>query len=136
MCVVSNTVQRQLSQTFNCHAQRVAGVVVAIAGFPGKSIGECLFGVTTALLGVALGGLNFVILSKLRESLVAQAIVFVIMMYILGLMKVADPRYDHFRQDRSSGCLHVLRLFAFSLLAILMTFNGVDSSTRALPSLS
>ena len=55
-------------------------------------MGECLFGVITAMLGVCLGGVNFVILSKLRGSLVAQAIVFVIMIYILALMKVSDPR--------------------------------------------
>lgn len=103
-----------------------AGVVVAIAAFPGKSIGECIFGVMIALFGVGLGAANFAILSKLRVSLVAQAIVFVIMVYLLALMKAADPRYHRLvsyapQKHLFSKC----RLFAFSLLAILMTFNGV-----------
>lgn len=72
----------------------LAGVVVVIAGFPGKSIGECVFGTILALMGVGLGAGNFAILSKLRGSLVAQAIVFVIMVYLLALLKASDPRYD------------------------------------------
>ncbi|KAF8305566.1 hypothetical protein DL93DRAFT_2089397 [Clavulina sp. PMI_390] len=85
-----------------------AAVILSIAGFPGKSTGEHLFGVILALMGVGIGAVNFVILSKLRVSLVSQVIVFAIMVYLLALLKGADPR-----------------LFGFALLAILMTFNGV-----------
>lgn len=49
-----------------------------------------------ALFGVGVGAANFAILSKLRVSLVAQAIVFVIMVYLLALMKAADPRYRRY----------------------------------------
>lgn len=51
-----------------------------------------MFGVIIALLGVALGAGNFAILSKLRTSLVAQAIVFAIMVYLLALVKAFDFR--------------------------------------------
>lgn len=70
------------------------GVVVAIAGFPGKAVGECLVGVAIILLGIAIGAGNFAILAKLRGSLVSQAIVFVIIVYIFALILATDRRYD------------------------------------------
>lgn len=45
-----------------------------------------------------MGAANFAILGKLRVSLVAQAIVFVIMVYILSIVKAADPRRVHHSQ--------------------------------------
>lgn len=107
-----------------------AGVVVAIAGFPGKSVGECVFGAVIALLGVAVGAGNFAILSKLRVSLVAQAVVFGIMVYILAIIKALDPRFVAAAFIRwQFGAQGVIfdRTFAFALLAILMTFNGVSA---------
>jgi hypothetical protein len=62
-----------------------------------------------ALLGVCLGSLNFFILAKLGHVPVAQAVVFVVMVYLLALIKAQGLKY-----------------FAFSLLAILMSFNGVS----------
>ena len=60
-------------------------VVVTIALFPGRSTGEVVKAVAYAMLGVAAGAANFAILAKLRGSLPAQAVVFVIMVYILAL---------------------------------------------------
>jgi hypothetical protein len=70
----------------------LAGVVIAIAGFPGKSTGECFFGAFVALLGVGLGAGNFAILSLLHRTPIAQAVVFAIMVYVLALMKAYDAR--------------------------------------------
>lgn len=72
--------------------QLPAGVILSIVTFPGKSTGENVSAVFTALLGVALGAANFAILSKLHSSLVAQAIVFAIMVYGIAILKASDPR--------------------------------------------
>jgi hypothetical protein len=73
-----------------------------------KSVGACLTATFYALLGVCLGALNFLILAKLHHVPVAQAVVFTIMVYLLALIKAQGLKY-----------------FGFSLLAILMSFNGV-----------
>ncbi|KAH8929027.1 hypothetical protein BT69DRAFT_1276681 [Atractiella rhizophila] len=88
-----------------------SAVVVTIAGFPGKAVGACLMSVTLAVLGVCLGCLNFFILAKLWQWPVAQGFVFAFMLYILNFIK-------------SKGLL----FFGFSLLCILMSFNGIYTS--------
>lgn len=45
------------------------------------------------LVGVSIGAGNFAILGKLRGTLVAQAVVFIVMVYILGLIKTLRPKY-------------------------------------------
>lgn len=67
-------------------------VIVAIAGMPGKPVGECLSGLLFALFGVGIGAANFAILGKIRGSLVAQAIVFIVMVYGIALLKASDPK--------------------------------------------
>lgn len=62
-------------------------VVLTIAAFPGKSVGECIEIVFLALVGVSIGAGNFAILAKLRGTIPAQIIVFAIMVYILALIK-------------------------------------------------
>lgn len=62
-------------------------MIVAIAAFPGRSVGECVESVFLALIGVAIGAVNFTILAKLRGTIAAQAVVFGVMVYILALIK-------------------------------------------------
>ncbi|KAF8600286.1 hypothetical protein BDV93DRAFT_476704 [Ceratobasidium sp. AG-I] len=86
-------------------------ILIVIAGTPGKSVGACLTATFFALLGVCLGALNFLILAKLGHVPVAQAVVFTIMVYLMALIKAQGLKY-----------------FGFSLLAILMSFNGIYTS--------
>ncbi|KAJ1303164.1 hypothetical protein OPQ81_011365 [Rhizoctonia solani] len=86
-------------------------ILIVIAGTPGKSVGACLTATFFAILGVCIGALNFLILAKLGHVPVAQAVVFAIMVYFLALIKAQGLKY-----------------FGFSLLAILMSFNGVYTS--------
>ncbi|CAE6476603.1 unnamed protein product [Rhizoctonia solani] len=86
-------------------------ILIVIAGTPGKSVGACLTATFFALLGVSIGALNFFILAKLGHVPVAQAVVFAIMVYLLALVKAQGLKY-----------------FGFSLLAILMSFNGIYTS--------
>ncbi|CAE6373431.1 unnamed protein product [Rhizoctonia solani] len=86
-------------------------ILIVIAGTPGKSIGACLTATFFSILGVCIGSLNFVILAHLGHEPVAQAVVFAIMVYLLALIKAQGLKY-----------------FGFSLLAILMSFNGIYTS--------
>ncbi|KAL5632771.1 hypothetical protein ACGC1H_005649 [Rhizoctonia solani] len=86
-------------------------ILIVIAGTPGKSVGACLTATFFALLGVSIGALNFLILAKLGHEPVAQAVVFAFMVYLLALIKAQGLKY-----------------FGFSLLAILMSFNGIYTS--------
>ncbi|CAE6534018.1 unnamed protein product [Rhizoctonia solani] len=86
-------------------------ILIVIAGTPGKSVGACLTATFFALLGVSIGALNFLILAKLGHEPVAQAVVFAVMVYLLALIKAQGLKY-----------------FGFSLLAILMSFNGIYTS--------
>ncbi|KAG8708233.1 hypothetical protein FRC09_001365, partial [Ceratobasidium sp. 395] len=86
-------------------------ILIVIAGTPGKSVGACLTATFFGILGVCIGSLNFLILAKLGHVPVAQAVVFTIMVYLLALIKAQGLKY-----------------FGFSLLAILMSFNGVYTS--------
>ncbi|KAG8719517.1 hypothetical protein FRC08_002644 [Ceratobasidium sp. 394] len=86
-------------------------ILIVIAGTPGKSVGACLTATFYGILGVCIGSLNFLILAKLGHVPVAQAIVFTVMVYLLALIKAQGLKY-----------------FGFSLLAILMSFNGVYTS--------
>ncbi|KAG8728006.1 hypothetical protein FRC11_011969, partial [Ceratobasidium sp. 423] len=75
------------------------------------SVGACLTATFFSLLGVSIGALNFLILAKLGHVPVAQAVVFAVMVYLLALIKAQGLKY-----------------FGFSLLAILMSFNGIYTS--------
>ncbi|KAF8749522.1 hypothetical protein RHS01_09997 [Rhizoctonia solani] len=86
-------------------------ILIVIAGTPGKSVGACLTATFFAILGVCVGSLNFVILAHLGHEPVAQAVVFAVMVYLLALIKAQGLKY-----------------FGFSLLAILMSFNGIYTS--------
>ncbi|KAM0793556.1 hypothetical protein ACM66B_000993 [Microbotryomycetes sp. NB124-2] len=86
-------------------------IIVAIAGQPGLSVGACLDQGMLGSLGVAVGGACFAILAKLGHSRVAQGFVFWIMLFVLAYIKALSLRY-----------------FAFSLLAILVAFNGIYTS--------
>ncbi|CCA70282.1 hypothetical protein PIIN_04221 [Serendipita indica DSM 11827] len=88
-----------------------AMIIVTIAGGPGKTFGACLQGAALALAGVLLGSGFFAILAKLGRYPVAQGVVFAVMVYILSIIKTKGQKW-----------------FAFSLLAILMTFNGIYTS--------
>lgn len=83
-------------------------VVVSIAGTPGNSVGAAIDQFILGGSGVGLGGLFFLILAKLAPWPVPQAVVFWFMVYFLALIKAQGIRY-----------------FAFSLLAILVTFSGI-----------
>jgi len=99
-------------------------IIVVIAGSPGKPIGACLQGVVMAMAGVLLGCGFFAILALLAEVPVAQGIVFAIIVY---REYVAFP-YISSNPSPVVSILKTLglRWFAFSLLAILMAFNGVS----------
>ncbi|KAK4055132.1 hypothetical protein OIV83_000412 [Microbotryomycetes sp. JL201] len=86
-------------------------IIVSIAGQPGLSVGACLDQAWLGSLGVATGGACFAILAKLGHSRVAQGFVFWVMLYCLAYIKALSMRY-----------------FAFSLLAILVAFNGIYTS--------
>ncbi|CAE6445071.1 unnamed protein product [Rhizoctonia solani] len=86
-------------------------ILIVISGTPGKSVGACLTATFFALLGVSIGALNFVILAHLGHVPVAQAVVFAVMVYLLALIKAQGLKY-----------------LGFSLLAILMSFNGIYTS--------
>ena len=76
-------------------------MIVLVAGFPGKTSGECVGATIMALAGVALGSVSkficfgplsehggqlfFVILAKLHSSGVAQGFVLAIFLYILAV---------------------------------------------------
>ncbi|KAG8888780.1 hypothetical protein FRB98_006792 [Tulasnella sp. 332] len=83
-------------------------MLIIIAGQPGKSIGFTVMSITSALLGVFLGCLNFLILAKLSHATVGQAFYYFFVVYVLAYLKATKPA-----------------LFGFSLLGILMSFNGV-----------
>ncbi|KAG8699562.1 hypothetical protein FRC09_006545 [Ceratobasidium sp. 395] len=89
----------------------IGTILISIAGTPGKSVGACLTAIFFSILGVCIGSLNFLILSELGHVPVAQAAVFTVMVYLLALVKAQGLKY-----------------FGFSLLAILMSFNGVYTS--------
>lgn len=87
-------------------------IIVTIAGFPGNSFGSCIQSVFLGLMGVLVGALNFLILAKIGEhSLVGQGFFFAFCVYCLAVIKAKGPRY-----------------FGFSLLAIVMSFNGIYTS--------
>ncbi|KAK4052886.1 hypothetical protein OIO90_004162 [Microbotryomycetes sp. JL221] len=86
-------------------------VIVSIAGQPGLSTGACISAGTWGMLGVAVGAGCYAILAKLGHSRVAQGFVFWIMLYILAYIKALSLKY-----------------FAFSLLAVLVAFNGIYTS--------
>ncbi|KAG8806770.1 hypothetical protein FRC18_005912, partial [Serendipita sp. 400] len=90
----------------------VAMIIVTIAGGPGKTVGACIQGAAMAMGGVLFGSAFFAILAKLAAYPVAQAVVFALMVYIMSILKTFG-----------------LRWFAFSLLSILMAFNGIYTST-------
>ncbi|GAA5925622.1 hypothetical protein JCM10213_008838 [Rhodosporidiobolus nylandii] len=86
-------------------------VLITIAGQPGLAIGACWDQAFFGALGVAVGGLCFLILAKLGHSQVAQGFVLAVFVYFLALIKAQSMRY-----------------FAFSLLAILLAFSGIYTS--------
>ncbi|KIM23580.1 hypothetical protein M408DRAFT_253625 [Serendipita vermifera MAFF 305830] len=88
-----------------------AMIIVTIAGGPGKTIGACLQGAIMAMGGVLLGCGFFAILALLASVPVAQAVIFAIIVYFMSILKTLG-----------------LKWFAFSLLAILMAFNGIYTS--------
>ncbi|EJU01750.1 hypothetical protein DACRYDRAFT_116214 [Dacryopinax primogenitus] len=88
-----------------------APVIVVIAVAPGKPVGACVQNTVLAMLGVLVGALDFFILAELGHVPVAQGVVFVIMVYLLALIKAQSITY-----------------LPFALLALLMTFNGIFTS--------
>ncbi|KAG8888779.1 hypothetical protein FRB98_006791 [Tulasnella sp. 332] len=86
--------------------------IITIAGQPGKTVGLALYSLALAGSGILIGCLNFYILAKLAHATVGQAFVFAFMVYVLAWIKSLGPQY-----------------FAFSLLAILMSFNGIYTSS-------
>ncbi|KAG8810558.1 hypothetical protein FRC17_002882, partial [Serendipita sp. 399] len=90
----------------------IAMIIVTIAGGPGKTVGACIQGAAMAMGGVLFGSAFFAILAKLGAYPVAQAVVFAFMVYLMSILKTFG-----------------LRWFAFSLLAILMAFNGIYTSS-------
>ncbi|EGG03448.1 uncharacterized protein MELLADRAFT_90177 [Melampsora larici-populina 98AG31] len=99
---------------FSLPAAGTSALLFCIAGFPGKSVGACITLVISALLGVGLGAFNFYLLAKAAPSPVGQGFLFFIMVYLLGLLKASDPKW-----------------FAFSLLCILMSWNGITTTVNA-----
>ncbi|GAA5863516.1 hypothetical protein JCM1840_000049 [Sporobolomyces johnsonii] len=87
-------------------------VLVSIAGQAGLSTGACWSQDAMGILGVAVGSAGFAILAKLGHSHVAQGFIFWIFVYFLALIKARSMRY-----------------FVFSLLAIVMSFNGIYTSS-------
>jgi len=85
-----------------------SALLICIAAFPGKSVGSCMLSLFLGLAGIALGTLNFFVLAHLAAYPTVQAIVYSLMVYILCRIKVLSPH-----------------LLAFSLLCILMSWNGV-----------
>ncbi|KAA1100579.1 hypothetical protein PGTUg99_024834 [Puccinia graminis f. sp. tritici] len=88
-----------------------SAILFCIAAFPGKSIGACMLSVSLGLAGIALGTLDFVVLAHLAAYPTVQAIVFFLMVYILGRIKALSPH-----------------LLPFSVLCILMSWNGIYTS--------
>lgn len=99
---------------FTLPAAGTSALLFCIAGFPGKSVGACITLVISALLGVGLGAFNFYLLAKAAPSPVGQGFLFFIIVYLLGLLKASDPKW-----------------FAFSLLCILMSWNGITTTVNA-----
>lgn len=83
-------------------------VVVAIAMAPGNSTGAVIDQFILGALGVLTGAFFFYILAKLAPWPVPQAVVFWFMIYCLALVKSIS-----------------IRFFGFSLLAVLVCFNGI-----------
>lgn len=84
---------------------------VSIAGFPGKSNGECFISTIYGLAGVGVGAVMFVVLAELSSAPVAQGFVLAAFLYIMALIKAQGLQY-----------------FGFSLLAILLAFGGISTS--------
>ncbi|KAH9459805.1 hypothetical protein H4Q26_005000 [Puccinia striiformis f. sp. tritici PST-130] len=93
-----------------------SAILFCIAAFPGKSVGACMLGLILGLAGIVLGTLNFFVLAQLASYPTLQAIVFFLMVYILGRIKALGPH-----------------LLAFSLLCILMSWNGIYTSFLTSP---
>jgi len=91
-----------------------SAVLLTIVGSPGSSVDACLQSVSLGVLGAGIGGLNFLILSKLAPHPVAQAVVFFPILYLFALIKTKNPKY-----------------LIFSLLCISMSWNGVYNSTSS-----
>ena len=84
---------------------------MSIAGFPGKSNGECFISTIYGLAGVGVGAVVFVVLAELSSAPVAQGFVLAAFLYIMALIKAQGLQY-----------------FGFSLLAILLAFGGISTS--------
>ncbi|KZT61392.1 hypothetical protein CALCODRAFT_447337 [Calocera cornea HHB12733] len=91
-----------------------APVIVVIAVAPGKTVGACLQNTILGMMGVLIGAFNFFILAKVGHVPVAQGVLFVVMIYILALIKAQSIKY-----------------LPFALLAMLMTFNGIYTSMNS-----
>ncbi|PLW14809.1 hypothetical protein PCASD_19381 [Puccinia coronata f. sp. avenae] len=85
-----------------------SAILFCIAAFPGKSVGACMLSLLLGLGGIALGTLNFFVLAHLAAYPAVPAIVFFLMVYFLCRIKAFSPH-----------------LLAFSLLCILMSWNGI-----------
>ena len=99
-------------------------IIVTIAGGPGKTFGACVQGAALALGGVLLGSAFFAILAQLGHYPVAQGVVFALMVY--GQYTPIIVSCSNLPVVLSIIKTFGLKWFAFSLLAILMTFNGVS----------
>ncbi len=86
-------------------------ILITIAGGVGKSLGAFLDTAALAALGVACGALGFLIIAVLASSPVARGFVFFVIVYFFAYVKAIGLRY-----------------FGFSLLGIIVAFNGLFTS--------
>jgi hypothetical protein len=102
-------------------------ILVTISSGAGRTIGSCVQATTLSMAGVLVGSAFFAILAKLAHVPVAQGIVFAAFVY--GKYPYANCNalltLDHIAMSliKTRG----QRWFSFSLLSILMAFNGVGS---------
>ncbi|KZO91193.1 hypothetical protein CALVIDRAFT_542043 [Calocera viscosa TUFC12733] len=91
-----------------------APVIMVIALAPGKTVGAVLQNTMLGMMGVLIGAFDFFVLAKVGHVPVAQGVLFAFMIYILALIKAQSIKY-----------------LPFSLLAMLMTFNGIFTSMNS-----
>ncbi|KAG8991645.1 hypothetical protein FRB93_002632 [Tulasnella sp. JGI-2019a] len=118
MAVVKGTLAYAIALSLACLSQfdglfkypqaQTSMMLVIVAGMAGKSVGSVCINILFAMTGVLVGCLNFLVLAKLSHATVGQAFYFAFVVYVLAYIKARKPA-----------------MFSFSLLGILMSFNGV-----------
>jgi hypothetical protein len=103
-------------------------IIITITGGPGKPLGACIQSVVLAMGGVLLGCGFFAILALLAAAPVAQGVVLALIVYCkLSSMCASQLLTLYLATVMSIVKAYGQRWFIFSLLSIILAFNGVGA---------